>query len=355
MLGRYSEERSLSGFATNYACFFTGSMSGCLWNARGLCCNNHLRRKAKFKYASNLANKHDFTVFVEAHSAQARCQTLERKLRNTHSFFWCDIPEAPGCGGIGIVLKQSFAAQFSISRIVMVPGRLFALRLHCPNGNLIICGVHAEGDKAHIFTLLSDLVQTEKRATIMVLGDFNAISDEFDRFDATTAKFSGKPCADSVAFEAAVQDLTELAQPDFTRKGVDAAGHVQFSSIDRIYSSLPPSLLSSLSVRVSTLGCVSSPNFDLSDHAPVFFHWAPKVHYASAKYIPAWVPRHPLWPQVVEELRHSIAVSSDAWETEGSLKGLFHKTSSEIKRRVQHHGAGASKEKLWWATKFVWL
>lgn len=67
-----------------YFNYFSGDLSGCVWNARGLCCMDPQRRKLKSGCAVNIGNRHEFTIFLEAHSAQRRSRTLERKLCRDH-------------------------------------------------------------------------------------------------------------------------------------------------------------------------------------------------------------------------------------------------------------------------------
>ncbi|CAK0833933.1 unnamed protein product, partial [Prorocentrum cordatum] len=188
-------------------------------------------------------------------------------------------------------------------------------------------------------------------ATLILLGDFNSVACESDRFDATTGTFTGTVVRDTFDTLPCLELLTELMQDDFTRKGVDAAGHLQYSRIDRIFTSLPSSLLSNLDVRVASPGLAALPRFDLSDHTPVFFTWRQRSSSTRSPIIPSWVPRHPLWGIVLDELR--FAQTADKWGDEVEMKRLFHKASSEVKRRAQHHGARTSEEKLWWCLKFL--
>eukprot|EP00959_Pyramimonas_sp_CCMP1952_P144165 3018146-Pyramimonas_sp.AAC.1 len=90
---------------------------------------------------------------------------------------------------------------------------------------------------------------------------------------------------------------------DFSRKGVDAAGHLQHGRIARIFTSLPSSLLTNLDVRVAFPGLAAPPRFDLSDRAPVFSNWRQRGSSIRSPTIPSWVPRHPLWGIVLDELR----------------------------------------------------
>ena len=115
--GRHLQQPSV------YTNLFARDISGGIWNARGLCCVDHQRRKKKFAYGRQLAEQHDFMVFLETHSAQLRGQSLDRKLSSTHRSFWSDSDDSPNQGGIGIFIKQSFLSSFVVTPIHLIRGR----------------------------------------------------------------------------------------------------------------------------------------------------------------------------------------------------------------------------------------
>ena len=64
---------------------------------------------------------------------------------------------------------------------------------------------------------------------------------------------------------------------------------------------------------------------------------------------PPWVAKHPLWPQVLNELFAAKPTTDDPRTLIAFVKSAFHKASAIIKERVRTQGCTSVEQRLWWA------
>ena len=112
---------------------YRGDVSVCTWNAQALFAVDPIKRHGKWKHLQKLLESHDLIAISETHGTEDSIPLLEAP-RGAVAWW------APGTshrGGVGVVVKESFAQRFpSRSWVVVQAGRAATLRLDGPEGSI---------------------------------------------------------------------------------------------------------------------------------------------------------------------------------------------------------------------------
>ena len=120
---------------------FDGDISGCAWNGRAFFRKHGTLLARKGRMMRNLLSSYDFLCISDTHSSDEAVLAFRTDPCNQDLIsFWSH--ESPQRGGVGIVLRPSFAAKFHKINATdwqeMIPGRLARLRLRHNLGRLDI-------------------------------------------------------------------------------------------------------------------------------------------------------------------------------------------------------------------------
>ena len=148
-------------------------------------------------------------------------------------------------GGLALMIQETFIRQFAPIApedwAEVEPGRLALLHLHGPQGDLSVAvGYFPSGqlvgqERRDLRQRLHLAVAARPHALWLIMGDFNWVTKETDRFDIHSATFTGK--YDSTeeghwqSTVAAPNNLKELAQAEFTYQAEGCR-----SRLDRVYT-----------------------------------------------------------------------------------------------------------------------
>ena len=153
-----------------------------------------------------------------------------------------------------------------------------------------------------------------------------------------------------------VGHLTELFQPSCTRSAKSTTPAATASRIDRIYSSLRPSMLNDLIVTVQVVGSLHLLD-RLSDHALVeaslsSFSVATSSPECIHPRIPRWVSSHPFYPVAVQMSmaahREDISLLGP-WEALSAVKQCLRMAVKEVRRVAELTGAKTAGERIHWS------
>ena len=209
---------------------FHGDYDACAWNAQALFASRTTRQTPKMSKAVELARKHDFSIYSEAHCLRGRADAL--CLPAEFTAVWSN--GTASTAGIGIVLKRSFLAKFHpVDRqrdwLEIVPGYVAVLRLNGPSGSLdVFCCYFPTGQSASsqnrtdAMAEVARYVRPQAEALSIMAGDFNFVEKHADRMCETSGEYSGNTNAgEAEIFEAALRNphgFHEMEQDQFTFK-----------------------------------------------------------------------------------------------------------------------------------------
>lgn len=334
---------------------FAGKGRFVCWNARALFCYDPAQLHKKLDYFCRLAADADVVMVQEAHSNAQKPTILENRLRDSHEFYWNNSPDDETFGGTGFVVSKKFLQRFSSCvHFPIVAARAARLTFDGPEGRLVLCNLHLEpkltaAEKKQFLSQVRNSLTVEVGIHTIVCGDFNYDSATHDRVDCRTGQFCGAPGPEQQHFEICFADFAELDCHDFTHKNCREDATTSFSRIDRIYTSLHPTICYDLSFSAAVAHSVRAPSFDLSDHAPLIFAMQPAPVPVKTS-IPSWVTKHPLWP---EELGKTFSdygpypVDNHNFKME-SIKTAMRAAAANVIAVAQHHRARNADEELWW-------
>ena len=237
---------------------FRGDLRIATWNARAFFCEDESRHRVKLRYMKELLEKCDALLVTEAHGRAGRHKAWQAPAGFTA---WWSAGPTQGHSGVGIVLRDSFAKQFSsVAWRVLWPGRAARLALRGPDGalDLIVSYFHtgAEIQEADLYGVPDDLranchtfsdlrallrdrisgrVSNVNTVLTILAGDFNWVPTREDRRSCCTSEATGgRDQREEAHFQAVLGarfQLNEMRQPDMT-----FANSLSRSRLDRVYS-----------------------------------------------------------------------------------------------------------------------
>lgn len=199
-------------------------------------------------------------------------------------------PSSAHAGGLGFIIKDSFARQFASVTLAQVGrrGRHAALVCTGPLGAHSTHLDHASArgrrdDMQHI----AHRVRRHPLAHHVWGGDMNFITDVADTVAPRQPPAEGDLCgSDAAAFHQSFGYWVELFQPLPTHRG-HADG--TWATLGRVYSSLPLGCWAGQSTTCRTEG-YGDDRGPLSDHCPVCVAWAPTASpMGFPRRVPEWV------------------------------------------------------------------
>lgn len=107
--------------------------------------------------------------------------------------------------------------------------------------------------------------------------------------------------------------MTELEQPDFTRRGASKEHGSTLSRIDRIYTSIPPWIRKMFQTSVQLIMTPHQAQFwKLSDHGSLGASLSTRVTLpAHICPIPTWLTAHPIFASTLEEIEVEMDIDND--------------------------------------------
>ena len=304
-----------------------------------------------------MENNH-FVGLQETHSTQGGVDAATHLSRTLA--FWSHGTSHQA--GVGLVLRDDFLKQFNQCDTEtdweeVVPGRVAILHLRGPTGSLdiVIAYLHtgaARHERAQAIRMLSARLQPQESALTILMGDFNFVVDEKDRWNKQTAVWSGAPDLEEAReFQQVLltpHGFNELLQPLAT---CDTA--LARSRLDRVYSNHHTSDQLDRSYACSALSWNT-----LSAHRPVAFsRTKPKHDDTKNPIIPAEAIRHPDWARRValcfqEVLRGDTRAENPVRQLV-AIKRAMHDVSHALSKEIQQNAAVENEDKLGWTMSFV--
>ena len=274
---------------------------GFSWNCNGLVNGQDDDRFIKAQSILQNLEKRDFACIQESHSTKARADPFTQWFRTRGAqVFWSH--HNPKKAGVAIVINDAFASKFtSLVEEEIIPGNI--LRVRCTEASGLTLDIYSCYLPADSATLRRRAIQVLGRAISqnthsLILGDFNFVSGEGDRFVWEHGRNKWQTECDPEAriwqdTFSGDSSLREIFQPSMTFK------HTRFTSrIDRIYSNLGDGALVVLCPKAWTLDDVL-----LSDHKPVAVSLDQEYGHRSGRQIlPTWTFKSPRFHSKVEEL-----------------------------------------------------
>ena len=282
-------------------CFpYAGDYKGCNWNGQAIFARAGHRHFPKMRKTVRLANSHDFVGLEETHSSKGRADML--KLPANLTALWSDGSSRQA--GIGIMLNRSFLENFNeidpnLHWIEIEKGRAAMLKLAGKQGTLHIIVVYMDTKSACERKLLMDkisrFIRPKGEALTVMMGDFNFVTTEKDRWCKHNGKWSGGgDAAEETYFNknlASQHGLYELSQEFFTCDSPLAK-----SRLDRIYTNQHVSIQLD---RMTSCQALDWCN-DLSAHRMVSFEkTTPAARGLCGKAIPVFTIRREDWDDKV--------------------------------------------------------
>jgi endonuclease/exonuclease/phosphatase family metal-dependent hydrolase len=279
----------------------------------------------KNTFVRRLLHNNDIVCVQETHSAIDTAAAFDKDIICTHKSYWSHISQR--VGGIGVLVKHELIAKHfhSCTWLVHEISRLGSLTLEGPKGSLVLLVVYNDADSspARIRTmkLAKSICKPSQTCWTIMLGDFNYVEGQFDRYDLYNSCFTGHSDsaeADHIA-DAVLRptNLVAFNTPAFTRK------HGQtMSRIDRIYSNHPSTLNLVFDNHVHVHACTHCE----SDHAAVVFRrrFVGKSRGTClVPAIPAWITKDSSWPTLVEKYysKHMVSITPvNVWHNLSILK-----------------------------------
>ena len=205
-------------------------VSLCIWNTQGLCSADGRKAKRKREALLRLVARFDIVLIQETHCGDFKQEFVEKCISNSHKCHWSPVPESSNSGGVGIIIKAELAAQFKIhTPVIIVLGRILALRLSGDNGALDVFCVHLEPalhtrDKIAQLSAIRRSIRSYESAHTILGGDWNFDLDLEDRLELDLATFQGDRGDVAIWWDSNLADLTEWFQGDYTRSGTTRTG-----------------------------------------------------------------------------------------------------------------------------------
>lgn len=278
------------------------------WNCRALLTHDPALFKKKWCIVDAAIRDSDVVVLQEVHGSAGEMQALARRVASTHTAFSsAGVPES--AGGILIFVRVRWCESAQVEEAVIVLGRILGVRSVAEATTLAVLGVHNYNVSAGAITVaqrwISDTTARHPGVVLFATGDWN-FDESDDGVITTTGRgdtTSHRARREQARWLRALRNLTSLSHGLPTRAAITETADsvaVSQSSLDRTYTSLPPTTLAFTDVRcrvapvgaVLRQGCAAPP----SDHAMVRTTLAVKLQPCLAnRPIPSWVTRHPLY------------------------------------------------------------
>ena len=321
---------------------FGGDYRGMTWNAQGFFCAAMASYSKKRQFVQRLLERTDFVVLTETHGTTGSQEQFE-PIQGTEAF-WAEGTSARG--GVGIIVKTEFLAQFRRKPPVwqrIEAGRLACLRLEGDKGNLDVLAAYfptgrkrrlaAEVDGSAVYDDHQDELSLRSQREALtrrirawlhpgrltvVAGDFNFLQEREDRWRKEDADFSGhRDLAEAQHWRPALQatpGLREIWQPAATHDGP-----ISRARLDRAYST--GHIADQLDRIVGAT--VLEWRKDLSHHRPLAFsRISPPSKASGDRSIPENVIRHPAWAPRVAARMQEMGKAADLRTPLGKLEDL---------------------------------
>ena len=319
-----------------------------MWNAQALFASDPSKQKAKRDFTTRLINDHDFLGILETHGTQGVEQATQPP--TGCRAFWSH--GTASVAGIGLVIKQTFLQQFNPTHdddwVHIVPGRVGRLSLRGALGCLDIVvayfptGQEGAHDRMAIMDKMSHHIQSRETTLTVMIGDWNFVLEDNDRFSKATGAWSGaQDRKNAEHWEMRLQTphkLHELQQPHYT---CDQPG-VARSRIDRIYTNHFASDQLDRHYSCTVLLWTS-----LSAHRPISFARAtPRPKHSSEKRLPQGPIRHPDWARRVA-LEYHARTSEDPLNTNPIRRLILAKRAiKDVTMSMQRQGCLAQATEI---------
>ena len=289
----------------------------------------------------------DFVGLQETHSTPERVSGLAATF-NSHEMYWSH----SSCrqGGLGLIVSKAFLAKFSTcSWVEIQSGRIAKLQLRGRHGELdiFICYLcpHSKTDRAVSFRLLSQNVKPSGQTLSVVMGDFNVVTSNHDRWCKTSGAYIGaRDSAEAKLFDETVLrpfGLHEWSQDVHTFEGGRA-----LARLDRVYINQHSCDQLDRSCECSVLQFPHA----ISDHRPVAFaRRRPRKPAHSVRPLQVWTLEDPSWSQRVRALHERLVANNRetrSFHQLRLLKQAMRQISSEICREQVQRIASSAEERL---------
>lgn len=292
---------------------FRGNVAAVTWNAQAFFAAAPGRHEVKQGHLHSLLRRADVVMITEAHGTKGLHDAWRPPL-DTQA--WWSAGATTAHAGVGLVIKNAFLRQFDPRPVwkVILPGRAAMLKLRGPSGALDLVvtyfptGDQPAGDDLYGFSAaecehasafhelrgclrsrLSRALSPRASALTLLGGDFNYVTDEFDRVSTTTAASTGRRDAhEERHFQSVLGTpfgLVELYQPAPTHASASAR-----SRLDRMY--MNHDMSDQLDRHFKAVALEWRP--DLSAHRPVLASRSlPQRLPADARRVSDFAVNHP--------------------------------------------------------------
>lgn len=221
------------------------------WKCRALLTHDPALFKKKWCIVDSVIRDSDVVVLQEVHGSSGEMQALARGFASTHTAFSsAGIPEA--AGGILVFVRVKWCERAQAEERVIVPGRILGIRMVSETTTLAILGVHNYNINAGAITetrrWICDTIAQYPGAVLFATGDWN-FDESDDGVITTTGRgdtTSRRARREQARWSLALCTLTSLSHGLPTRAAATETADgvaVSQSSLDRTYTSLPPTTL----------------------------------------------------------------------------------------------------------------
>jgi endonuclease/exonuclease/phosphatase family metal-dependent hydrolase len=331
------------------------------WNTNGLfgqpvSADAGHRLRLRRKTLAELAAASDIVCLQEVHGSAADLAELRTTFPLWSAFgSFCD---ARAAGGVVVLISKVLAANFtSIVDFPLVEGRIHRVMLDGPLGSLNVICVHsnprlADALRVAEFRAIAKTFKASDSTISMVIGDFNAPAPAEERFDMLLQKWTTSDQRLATAIENAIDRLTEVTQPDFTRVGMEGGVHRFFSRIDRLFTDMPTiDILDSQPFGRTTCDPAAA-NFP-SDHCPVTFVFRRLgLGPPDRVVLPPWLTKLPQYHIELNSLLSTYVFDHlEPLSSHNELKELIHMAAAATRKAIANVEPESAEHRVYIAMK----
>jgi endonuclease/exonuclease/phosphatase family metal-dependent hydrolase len=306
------------------------------------------RRSSKNVTLRKLGLLCDVLFLQEVHGGTEDVSFLATELPQ-HTCF-SSFGDSPSAGGVVTAIRHQILRQLPrVSHHVLVPGRVFAVRLSGLEQSLLLLNFHIVPDTPslearRIFNNIAELLKPFPEEIAILAGDvnFGDLCDNNSRLQLTR----------KASFTKALPHLIEICQPMPTHAVRLPSGEVSAARLDRAWVNLPAQLVLDLGVRSSTWGSTFT-NRAGSDHCPIqlLLPVGARIPSIGHARIPAWLARSAAFKKHLEDLVPAVIPKLGPAALADFAKNLFRKAASMAKRELRSRSPKNNDEKLFWAIR----
>ena len=312
-------------FSCPLFCRSQNNISITTWNARAL---SHLKTKIrhkKLRYLDKLLKSSTITFVQESHGSRAEIERLLYHYRKSFYIFHACGPDR-GTGGTITFVDKSFFGN--VSSTVIVEGRASRTVVDRDGSKVILYNIHNFGLTGELLDLVFDSINQDRQLakddpskyTVVIGGDFNNFVPgeaqqylNFPTKEETTSRDNGR----SRLWNEHLGHFTELHQRFPTHF---APGSLAMGRIDRLYTSVPPWMLTNTSSSCAIVDC-SKWLFEqgISDHSPVRVSLTSSAPMPKQnRPIPKYVFEHSSFTEIHDQLAEAAKLDErhvvDRWQ-----------------------------------------